>query len=402
MKLNLKLLLNYLIICHLVISLSGCGGGGTSTQSDYNYDGWLTFQGNNQRTGNVDSTFTPPFTPQCINYGMNMGNFETQPIVVGHKVYLKSFSILYIYNMDSKEWKSIVPDTSAAGVLATPAMGNKYLYFGGSGFADGQMVYALDPVTDNIVWKKRISYAENVSGNGPEHSLLFSNNQLYVATVSGVFALNGDTGAIEWQNTSVGDMYTVSAPAIDQNNLYIHNYLGKLFAFSLTNGSLQWSVDTNYNYYGILAGVSIGNGLLYVGAKAFSPIDGHLVWDATQSISVSLYYGYSSAAITQDTIYVCNDKSMYALDAQTGSIKWNGSEVTGPSPSAPLVIGDYVYITQWVNEFDGASLRAYNKQTGEICWEYKPTDCYQKMPTPAFVNNTLYYGTAKGLVIFRK
>lgn len=182
-----------------------------------------------------------------------------------------------------------------------------------------------------------------------------------------VYALNADTGAIEWTFNGTGtfDMdYISSAPVLDAatDTLYVtteRTYSASqdsVWAIDVLTGTLNWSANANR----IWAGPVLANGTLYVAnligeIKALDPATGSELWSLSNGgwpLTENLAVAGSkvAAADLYGNIWVAQDSGASASWAYTTTLP-NG--VAGPSssntvlPKSPLTANSntgYLYV----------------------------------------------------------
>lgn len=81
----------------------------------------------------------------------------------------------------------------------------------------------------------------------------------------------------------------------------------------------------------------------------------------------------------------------YALDVDSGDVRWTSQEVYGTINCDPAVVDGVVY----VGDLDG-HLHALDAQTGEHRWKYKTSNAVHS--TPVVTDDTIYFGSNDGYV----
>lgn len=172
-------------------------------------------------------------------------------------------------------------------------------YYGGS-------VYAINASSGEYVWKKESLINDNGIDNATAVTVV--NSILYTRLNDKLFALNTKTGDILWQHTFSTKDATIrssnSAPFVYNGTVFIGYNDGKVYAFNSTSGTKKWEFQT--------------------GGKVIS----------------------SSPVVVDDIVYISADK-VFALDANTGSVKW--------SYTSPSSRGSYGYFGACVVDKNGKS-----------------------------------------------
>lgn len=201
------------------------------------------------------------------------------------------------------------------------------------------------------------------------------NNTIYIGSDDRrLYAIEAHSGRLKWKYETGG--LVRSQPAIADQRIYFSSDDGYLYALESEHGLEQWRVD-------------IGN----ISERAVLSL----------SVTSSDFYDYrqSSPAIADGWIYIGSaDGNVYALDADTGEIRWKFQ--TGEKVRAtPTVENGIVYIGSW----DGF-LYALDAKSGQLHWKYDaaphtdPPFYYRPIQTKALVYNGLVYCASRKASIF--
>jgi parallel beta-helix repeat protein len=188
-----------------------------------------------------------------------------------------------------------------------------------------------------------------------------------------------EVGCVKWQFHTNGPVS--ASPTIGADGrVHLSCEDGNVYTLD-ANGSLLWSYDTNSP---LLSSPSIGpDGSVYVGAengKLYAiDIDGYLRW-----IHNTDSFIYSSPAVSLNgDVYVCSqDGTLYALD-RNGSELWtfetDGLSVatTGTIFASPAIGPDG---TIYVAGFYDPNLYALDPNTGSVKWSCSFIDTYEPPP----------------------
>ena len=241
--------------------------------------------------------------------------------------------------------------------------------------------------------------------------------KLFIGSENGkVFALDADTGKLDWQGEVKGEV--IAAPAIDSGILVVNTASGVIKAFNASNGKVEWQIEQEVPAL-TLRGVSspaISSGGVVVGSadgtmKVYILESGQEGWtaeigeatgstqlervidvdsspvifgDKVYSISVRgnlaavdlrtgrmiwerQYSSYHDLTISGNIIYLTDIKGhVYAVDRQNGLEKWSQLSLTNRGVTGPAVVGDYVV----VGDFEGY-LHFIDQTTGDIVSRYE-------------------------------
>jgi len=256
------------------------------------------------------------------------GNVHSSPAVCGNTVYTGSCDG-YVYALDSvtgiEKWKY----KTGEWVKSSPAIYDNTVYIGsGDGY-----VYALDATTGTENWKFKTS-------TGVVYSPAIYDNTVYIGSGGGgyVYALDAITGTEKWKYKQ----HISSSPVVSGGTVYVGSGDG-MYALDATTGEEKWKYETN----GSVSSPAVSRGTVYVGVYII-PVNGYVcALDANTGeekwkCKARTIEGYSSPAISGNTIYIDYAAGMYALDATTGEEKWKYE--TGGGWSSPAVSGGVVYV----------------------------------------------------------
>ena len=101
----------------------------------------------------------------------------------------------------------------------------------------------------------------------------------------------------------------------------------------------------------------------------------------------------SSAAVAGGIVYFgCRDGHFYAVDANTGALRWSHDNHGGWVIASPAVKGGVVYFPT----SDGTRFKALDAATGTVKFNVETKAI--SFSSPAIVNQTLYFGTSDGWI----
>jgi len=242
------------------------------------------------------------------------------------------------------------------------------------------------------------------------------NGTLFVGSTDGnLYALDTASGAEKWKFTTKS--WIVSSPAVASGLVYFECYDDNFYAIDAATGQLKWKFQTGgekryagkhlhqlqpaaetmpdpWDFY--LSSPSVWNGAVYFGSSdgniyALDANSGTLKWKFPTGDVV-----HSSPAIADGTLYIGSwDTYLYALDATTGREKWRFK--TGDDPDihnhvgiqgSPAVAGGVVY-------FGSRDSFAYGVDagTGKQLWKFS-TDGSWVNNSPVVQEGKVYFGTS--------
>ena len=173
------------------------------------------------------------------------------------------------------------------------------------------------------------------------------------------FYIENDTsGKAKWRYQLGGS--SKSVPAVADGNIYVGANDGKLYAINAANGALLWTYATNGEIlssplvYGNMVYFGSGDGKIYAVTKS-----GKLQWSYPVGAPI-----YSSPVIENGLIYIGSDSGKFvALDAVTGTLKWENTEPQYAIEHKPVVLNGIVYFGAW-----DSFVYALDGQTGKLQW----------------------------------
>ena len=186
-------------------------------------------------------------------------------------------------------------------------------------------------------------------------SFILSNSTVF--RTARFYVENPDQPKAKWRYQLGGS--SKSTPTVVDGMVYVGANDGKLYAFS-AGGSLFWTFPTNGE---IMSSPLVYNNLVYFGSgdgKVYAVSrDGKLKWSYQVGSPV-----YSSPVIENGFIYIGSDSGKFvALDALTGTLKWQNDEPGYAIEHKPVVLNGMVYFGAW-----DSFVYALDGQTGKTLW----------------------------------
>jgi len=246
-------------------------------------------------------------------------------------IYVTSWdSYLYaLWPNGALKWKF---KTNAA-LSSSPKMstaGDGVIYFG----AGSKEIIALDN-NGLVKWKLAV--------DGAVYSTAAINDDgvLFIGSLdTKLYAVDIETGALVWA-TKLGSRLESSPSIGPDGTVYVGSFSGKVFALRPRDGSVKWEYSAGPHAIISSPGVSKTSGVIYIGSKnkaihAIRP-DGQALWNVEVQENID-----STGVIDKDGV-VCFGGSrgnMYAVDGETGDIKWV-FRVSAPIFASPVLTADH-------------------------------------------------------------
>lgn len=217
--------------------------------------------------------------------------------------------------------------------------------------------------------------------------------------LSTVFALNAATGETIWSYDVVDDVD--DAATFYEDKIYVS--ADSAWCLNAQNGTKIWSFSGMAGSH-MSGSPVVEDGIAYfVSTMAFDSLkvhalnaeSGEILWE----LKIASFFA-SCLAIEDNILYLASyteylpasGESLFAIDAETGTIIWsNGHVLDGYWDSSPTIHDEYLYI----GGRDGY-IHAYNKYDGSLEWETKvhPSSHLRGgvEPTTAFSEDIIFTG----------
>lgn len=160
-----------------------------------------------------------------------------------------------------------------------------------------------------------------------------------------LYAVDQQTGQQKWKFQTKGAVS--SSPAVENGVVYFGSFDGRFYALDANSGSLKWQFQTGYE-------------------RRFQAKAIHGNRPNEQTIPDAWDFFTSSPAVFKGRVYFgSGDGNVYALDAQTGTLKWK-FQTGDVVHSSPALADDTVYVGSW-----DSYLYALDAATGQEKWKFK-------------------------------
>ncbi|MGC8669007.1 MAG: PQQ-binding-like beta-propeller repeat protein [Chthonomonadales bacterium] len=252
---------------------------------------------------------------------------------------------------------------------------------------DGR-VYALDASTGRRRWA--------ASTRGPIYaSPLVTADAVFVGSLDHFFyALDARSGRVRWKFDTGSPIFATAAEA---NGVICIGSNRRIYGLDAVTGKSRWTVETGGFFQSRAAAM---DGVFFLGGwdNAVYAVDaqsGALKWKASMGRTdggrgaLSFYYSpaIASPAAAHGRVYVCtNDGLLHCLDAGSGSEEWavrapQGKDVFGYS--SPMLQNGRVYVGG-LGEAGRGNVYALDAKTGTLMWEsVTKADRYDASPAVA-------------------
>lgn len=189
---------------------------------------------------------------------------RASPVISGENIFVPSFDgFLYAltikngrlnkkYKTEGVDYYGEIHGWDKTSLISKPALQDSLLVFGSR---DGGL-YCINANTFKKKW--RFSYGTSWVGSSP----IISDNMVYVGWSDNLLfsAVDLTTGKELW-NYNCG-AYVYSTPAVDEKNVYVGAFNGKIFGFNKQSGGFAWEIQTGAP---VLSSPLLDQGVIYIG-----------------------------------------------------------------------------------------------------------------------------------------
>ncbi len=197
----------------------------------------------------------------------------------------------------------------------------------------------------------------------------------YVGSTDGnLYTIDVASGNLKWKFATKG--WVSSSPAVSSGIVYFESYDSNFYAVDATTGQLKWKFQT-------------------AGEKHFAGTHIHGMQPQAESMPDPWDFYLSSPSVWNGAVYFgSGDSNIYALDANSGALKWKFK--TGDVVhSSPAIADGTLYIGSW-----DSYLYALDAVTGKEKWRFKTgedPDLHNHVgiqSSPAVVDGSVFFCAA--------
>jgi outer membrane protein assembly factor BamB len=269
------------------------------------------------------------------------------------------------------------------GIDATPAVVDGVVYMGGSNWGNPpQSVVALSAATGATLWRFGTGWTV-------ESSPAVVDGVVYVGSEDGyMYALDAVSGQVIWAQQLWEGLTVMSTPTVAQGIVYVST--GELHALDAATGVPIWQ-SSCHGGLNAGVGVTVVGGVVYAASFpgfvayvcAWDAATGQLIWD------VNVEYGVSDLVTDGHTLYGVSDRTLFALDADSGIEVWHqdtGGSLTYLSlANGVLYVGGFGY----PDSTNYSDVSAFDQVTGSLLWS-QTLSAGRNVAIPAIVDGRLY------------
>jgi outer membrane protein assembly factor BamB len=246
---------------------------------------------------------------------------------------------------------------------------------------EGGTIVARDTATGTREGELKLKLPEMVGVNSP---VAIADGRIYATTYETVVSFDSSTGSVLWSNQlSSGGL---SVPTVDDHAIYFGNRdrkSSKVHAFEAQNGEKRWERNIPGE---VVEAVAVDEELIYAGGDNLHAVDrtsGRERWTVSTTDPVSV-----PPVVTDNRVYIADTQSLYAV-RKTGETDW---KIPGVKASGLAVTERSVfYSTQ-------KSLVAIDRDSGSEQWRFETQG---DTAPPSVGSETVYFGTGVHERVFR-
>ncbi len=211
--------------------------------------------------------------------------------------------------------------------------------------------------------------------------VVYGDGVVYLGSADGkLVALNSENGFTHWtpielEGTTAGGLgcaAPVSAviygtPALSGDTIYLGDFSGRLYAFSVTDRQSKSVLLNQSNPSGIIASPLVSEGNVFIGST-----DGNLYAFDASSLTEKWQFGtggeiWAKAASANGTVFVGSfDKKVYAVDAESGQAVWDEPFETGGPIIADVTVSQGTVLVASLDR----TIYALDALTGQLKWSF--------------------------------
>jgi len=225
------------------------------------------------------------------------------------------------------------------------------------------------------IGKNKFSLSKNTSSPlAYKNSLIFSDDRGTVYKV-------GYSGKIQWKQNIYKNIYKKIYKnltfSIFENNIYIADNIGFIYAINLANGNLVWIKNHGIP---LKSKIKIFNDMIFLTNQdnrllSFNTKDGSVIWNIRSISSFIKSQGFLSLALSKqgDIIAVTSSGDLLKVKAKTGEVLWsiNALESFLAHASDFFKSSDIVISEEEIIFSTETSTFSYDLNSGFINWESK-------------------------------
>lgn len=331
-----------------------------------------------------------------------MGPVRSSPAVSGNLICIGSDDG-YLYALDRLSGALVWKFSAGSAITSSPAIAYGLVFFQ---TREGTLC-AVESATGVLSWQVRTGRERPLEWGYESGDIYVSSPVVIDGTVvvgggdGYVYAVGARNGQVRWRFATQGRVR--SSPAVAQGTVFVGSMDGSLYALDLRSGRLRWRYDTEgrslrseaygFDRKSVQSSPAVADGTVFFGARdgflyAVDAESGRLRWRLDHQMS----WVNTSPAVAGGIVYAGSSDARFVqgVDARTGEELWR-FKTAGPVWASPAVAGDVVYFA----DFTG-TLYALNRVSGALLWQHRAGAGIRSSPLP--VSGMVYVGAEDGTV----
>jgi len=219
---------------------------------------------------------------------------------------------------------------------------------------------------------KQIKWKFHTSGRVISSPAVVGGVAYFGSTDGNLYAVNIASGKLTWKFAT--GSWVVSSPAVASGIVYFGSYDSNFYAVDATTGQLKWKFQTG-------------------GERRYAGKHLHHLEPAAERMPDPWDFFLSSPSVWNGVVYFgSGDGNVYALDANSGALKWK-FQTGDVVHSSPAIADGTLYIGSW-----DTYLYALDAGNGKEKWRFKTGDDPEFhnhvgiQASPAVVDGVVYFG----------
>ena len=318
----------------------------------------------------------------------------------------KSYGHLALAENPARAWTARIAGASnRMRYGAAPVVGGGKLFVVDT---DG-VIHAFDPATGASLWQVRMELDKSVRSSAFGGGVSYAGGRVYATNgVGEVVALNAENGAQVWKAKPGGPLR--DAPTLAFNLVIVMTQDNQIFALDANTGEIEWQESGAQAQAGVfgVASPAAGQGSVIAGYSsgeltAYRYENGRSLWsDALARTSISTSVGSltdidADPIIDSGRVYALGQGGrMAAYELVTGQRIW---ELNLAGISTPAIAGEWIFTLT-----DDARMLAIARSSGKVRWisqlprwrDEKDKEGPIFWTGPVLANNTLYAASSEG------
>jgi len=284
-----------------IAGVAGCLGPPGERSLDHE---WPMFRYDPARTGAIDGVSGPRSVPG-EQWSTEMGPVWGSPVVADGTLFVGSYDSK-LHALDAITGERLWEYEIGATTDATPAVYDGTVYIG----AFDRTIHAVDAETGDGIWRLETGGYIRSSPTVVDDTLYIGGNCRILECASqhelpeqehgDVFALDPDTGAVQWHYEPEKDV--ISSPAVVGDTLYVGSRNGVVHALDAADGEPEWTYETARL---LVSTPAVSNGSVFIGdwggnVYGIDATTGEERW----VVSTDAQYISGSPAVRDGTVYI--------------------------------------------------------------------------------------------------